>query len=89
MRPDLHFPPADAMIYAIQREEEMKGMGGKTGRKPKDRGFWGRVASVAIFALIGAGCGSVMLRAVDGIDSFSGRVLCLIGLFALIFCSIV
>ena len=54
----------------------------KTGRKPRDRGFWGRVASVPIFALIGAGCGGVMLRAVDGIDSFSGRVLCLIGLFA-------
>ena len=54
----------------------------KTGKKPKNRGFLGRVASVAIFALIGAGCGGVMLRAVDGIDSFSGRVLCLIGLFA-------
>ncbi len=57
-------------------------MNEKTGSKPKNRGFWGRVASVAIFALIGAGCGGVMLRTVDGIDSFSGRVLCLIGLFA-------
>ena len=66
----------------------MKGMGGKTGRKPKNRGFWGRVASVAIFALIGAGCGGVMLRAVDGIDSFSGRVLCLIGLFAAMYVAV-
>ena len=57
-------------------------MNEKTGSKPKNRGFWGRVASVAIFALIGAGCGGVMLRTVDWIDSFSGRVLCLIGLFA-------
>lgn len=57
-------------------------MNEKTGSKPKNRGFWGRIASVAIFALIGAGCGGVMLRTVDGIDSFSGRVLCLIGLFA-------
>ena len=56
-------------------------MDGKTGRKPKNRRFLGRVVSVAIFALIGAGCGALMLRAVDGIESVSGRALCLVGLF--------
>ena len=88
MRPDLHFPPADAMIWAAKHEEAWKGMDEKTGKKPKNRGFLGRVASVAIFALIGAGCGGVMLRAVDGIDSFSGRVLCLIGLFAAMYVAV-
>jgi hypothetical protein len=51
-------------------------------RTGKRKGILGRVVSVAIFALIGAACGGVMLRAVDGIESVSGRVLCLAGLFA-------
>lgn len=59
----------------------MKGMGGKTGRKLKNKGFWGQAVSVMIFVLIGAACGSMMLRAVDGAESISGQVLRLIGLF--------
>ncbi len=58
-------------------------------RTGKRKGILGRVVSVAIFALIGAACGGVMLRAVDGIESVSGRVLCLAGLFAAMYGAIV
>ena len=63
------------------QEEALRGMDGKTGRKPRSRGFLGQVVSVAIFVLIGAACATLMLPVADRVESASGRLLCLLGLF--------
>ena len=56
-------------------------MDGKMGKKLKNRGFLGQVVSVAIFVLIGVGCGHLMLPLVHGVESVFGRVLGFVGLF--------
>ena len=56
-------------------------MDGKRGKRIKNKGFFGQFVSVAIFTMIGGGCGALMLPVVYGFGSVTGRVLCLMGLF--------